>query len=108
VTYEPPVLDPARLAKDQRLALLEAKVAFLLDEVSGLRSLVRHLGADKLADLPTMQQTRDSFDYQWRSLPEGLPRRIEQIRSVTDLPIAVGFGVSDRSAAADMICPDWQ
>ena len=71
MTYEPPVLDPARLAKDQRLALLEAKVAFLLDEVSGLRSLVRHLGADKLADLPTMQQTRDSFDYQWRSLPEG-------------------------------------
>ena len=30
-----------------------------------------------------------------RSLPEDLPRHIEQIRSVTDLPIAVGFGISD-------------
>ena len=69
--YEPPAFDASRLSKDERIRLLEAKVAFLLDEVSGLRSVVRHLAADKLDELPIMQQTRDSFDYQWRSLPEG-------------------------------------
>lgn len=71
MTYEAPVFDPTRLSKDERIQLLEAKVAFLLDEVSGLRSLMRHVAADKLAELPTVQQTRDSFNYQWRSLPEG-------------------------------------
>src|SRR5207249_4121331 len=60
----------SRLSKDERIQLLEAKVAFLLDEVSGLRSVVRHLAAEKLDRLP-MLQTRDSFDYQWRNLPEG-------------------------------------
>lgn len=69
--YEPPAFDSWRLPKDERIRLLEAKVAFLLDEVSGLRSIVRHLSADKLSELPMIQQTRDSFDYQWRSLPEG-------------------------------------
>src|SRR5438067_13840098 len=71
MTYEAPAFDPTRLSKDERIQLLEAKVAFLLDEVSGLRSLMRHVAADKLAELPTQQQTRDSFNYQWRSLPEG-------------------------------------
>jgi SAM-dependent methyltransferase len=69
--YEPPVFDAGGMTKDQRIELLEAKVAFLLDEVSSLRSVVRHLAAEKLGELPIIQQTRDSFDYQWRSLPEG-------------------------------------
>jgi SAM-dependent methyltransferase len=69
--YEPPQVDAASLSKDERLRLLEAQVAFLLDEVSGLRSLMRHVAADKMNDLPLVRQTRESFDYQWRHLPEG-------------------------------------
>lgn len=69
--YEPPTFESGRLSKDERIQLLEAKIAFLLDEVSGLRSVVRHLAAEKLDQLPTMRQTRASFDYQWRSLPKG-------------------------------------
>jgi SAM-dependent methyltransferase len=55
----------------ERISLLEAKVDYLLDEVSQLRGLVRHLVADKLEALPILKQTRESFDYQWRELPEG-------------------------------------
>lgn len=71
MSYEPPAFDPARRWPHKRVRLLEAKVEYLLDEVSQLRSLVRHLAAEKLQSLPLVQQTRDSFDYQWRNLPEG-------------------------------------
>jgi SAM-dependent methyltransferase len=69
--YEPPVYDPRGLSKDERIRVLEAKVAFLLDEVSSLRTLMRHVASEKLGSLPIIAQTKDSFDYQWRSLPEG-------------------------------------
>ena len=71
MTYEPPSFDARRLSRRERIRLLEAKVAFLLDEVSGLRTVVRHLAAANREQLPQVQQTRDSFDYQWRDLPEG-------------------------------------
>jgi SAM-dependent methyltransferase len=71
MAYEAPAFDPTKLSKDERIQLLEAKVAFLLDEVSSLRTLMRHVSADKLAELQTAEQTRDSFNYQWRSLPQG-------------------------------------
>ncbi len=70
-SYETPDFNPAGMSTAQRLELLEAKSAFLLDEVSQLRSLVRHLVAEKVDSLPMFQQTRDSFDYQWGNLPEG-------------------------------------
>jgi SAM-dependent methyltransferase len=63
--------DPSQCDEPTRQRLLEAKVAYLLDEVSGLRSLVRHLVAERLEQLPIAGHTRASFDYQWRSLPEG-------------------------------------
>jgi SAM-dependent methyltransferase len=63
--------DPARYDQTTRVNLLEAKVAYLLDEVSGLRTLVRHLVAERAEGLPIVGQTRASFDYQWRKLPEG-------------------------------------
>ncbi len=71
MSYEPPDVDPSKLSRDEKIRLLEAKVAFLLDEVSGLRSLARHLVAERLGQLPLFQQTQDSFDYQWRNLPAG-------------------------------------
>jgi SAM-dependent methyltransferase len=59
--YDPPT----------RQRLLEKQVAYLLDEVSALRSTVRHLTAAMPDALPGSGQTRASFDYQWRALPEG-------------------------------------
>jgi SAM-dependent methyltransferase len=56
---------------EMRTGLLESKVAYLLDEVSGLRSLVRYLAADRIRELPVVQETKDSFNYQWGHLPEG-------------------------------------
>jgi len=56
---------------EERFAKIESKVDFLLDEVSQLRSLVRHLAGDTIQDWPILWATRESFDYQWRNLPEG-------------------------------------
>ena len=36
-----------------------------------LTDLVRHLAGDRIQDWPIVRATRDSFDYQWRNLPEG-------------------------------------
>jgi SAM-dependent methyltransferase len=71
MNYETQPFDPAKHSQDDRIRYLEAKVAFLLDEVSGLRCLVRYLSSDKINEFPIVQQTRDSFNYQWQSLPEG-------------------------------------
>jgi SAM-dependent methyltransferase len=63
--------DPGRYDPETRLRILEAKMTYLIDEVSGLRTLVRHLVDDSIERMPIVGQTRASFDYQWRSLPEG-------------------------------------
>jgi glycosyltransferase involved in cell wall biosynthesis/SAM-dependent methyltransferase len=63
--------DPYKYPQDTRIEFLEKKVGFLLDEVSELRSLMRHLIADKLEDLQIINRTARSFDYQWRELPDG-------------------------------------
>ena len=55
----------------ERTSFLEVKTTFLQDEVSQLRSIMRHLVADKMDKMPIFQQTRDSFNYQWEQLPEG-------------------------------------
>ena len=65
-----PVLGPI-LAREKRVQMLEAKTEFLLDEVSTLRQIVRHVAADKMKEI-TAQQTLDSFDYQWDAIPEGM------------------------------------
>lgn len=63
--------DPTSYSQDERIRFLEAKVAFLLDEVSDMRSRLRYLVAEKRDDLPIFQQTKDSFNFQWDRLPEG-------------------------------------
>ena len=45
-------------------------MAFLLAEASKLRSIVRHLRFGPDFRLPLIDQTYDSFDYQWRELNE--------------------------------------
>lgn len=69
--YESPSFDPESYSTNERMKLLEAKVEFLQDEVSGLRRRLRWSDAGKIGELPLSQQTRESFDFQWRSLPEG-------------------------------------
>jgi SAM-dependent methyltransferase len=95
MSYEPPVFSPAHKSIDERVGLLEAKMEYLLDEVSQIRSLLRHLVAEKMDTLPIFQQTRDSFDYQWRNLPEGheMPssdawraKAPDEVAKFTDLP----------------------
>lgn len=44
---------------------------YLQLEVSRLRSLVRHLTAGVIRDLPMQAQTKDSFDYQWGHTDDG-------------------------------------
>jgi SAM-dependent methyltransferase len=94
-SYAPDAFDPTRLKHEARTQVLEAKVAYLLDEVSGLRTLVRHLIADRIDQLPIVRQTRSSFNYQWRNLPEGQAmlsnpefraRVPTQISELADLP----------------------
>lgn len=63
--------DSKKYSTEERLLFLESKVAFLLDEVSGLRSLVRYLAAGRILELPIVQETKDSFNFQWGHLPEG-------------------------------------
>ncbi|MBF0103259.1 MAG: class I SAM-dependent methyltransferase, partial [Desulfobacterales bacterium] len=71
MNYELPMFNAEQFSKDERLLFLEAKVSYLLDEVSSLRSLIRYLIADKIHDLPLYQQTKDSFNFQWGHLQEG-------------------------------------
>jgi SAM-dependent methyltransferase len=63
--------DGTQLHWKQRLHFLENKVSYLLDEVSQLRTIVRHLTAAQPDAIQQSGQTRDSFDYQWKALPEG-------------------------------------
>ncbi len=63
--------DGEKLHWKQRLHYLETKMAYLLDEVSQLRTIVRHLTAAQPDAIQQSGQTRDSFDYQWKALPEG-------------------------------------
>ena len=69
--YEIPAFTPEQYKQEERIKFLEAKISFLLDDVSSLKSLVRHLASDGIDKLPIFQRTRDSFDYQWERLPEG-------------------------------------
>ncbi len=56
---------------EDRIALLEEQVRYLLDESSRMASLLRHLAAPVMQDLPLARQTRGSFDFQWEKLPRG-------------------------------------
>ncbi len=47
-------------------------VRFLLEEVSDLRAIVRHLAADSATYAARIDQTYQSFDYQWRELNESV------------------------------------
>jgi len=51
--------------------IMNVKIDYLQDEVSQLRTLMRHLVAAQNLELPHISQTKGSFDYQWREIPEG-------------------------------------
>ncbi len=73
--YHPPELDAEKHATADRVRFLEAKVAWLTDEVGELRSAVRALtgeaAAMRTAAGPDVHETCASFDYQWDSAASG-------------------------------------
>lgn len=50
---------------------VRSEIDYLQFEVSRLRSIVRHLAADRINTFPIERDTRDSFDYQWSDTPDG-------------------------------------
>jgi 2-polyprenyl-3-methyl-5-hydroxy-6-metoxy-1,4-benzoquinol methylase len=50
---------------------IRSELKYLQFEVSRLRSMVRHLSAATIRDFPLTRETNDSFDYQWRDMPDG-------------------------------------
>lgn len=54
------------------MKFLSDYVQYLLNEVSELRTIVRHLAAESTNYQQFIIETRESFDYQWKNLSEGL------------------------------------
>ena len=52
-------------------SLQKEQIRFLADEISELRSIVRHLAAESPAYQQYIVETRESFDFQWTNLSEG-------------------------------------
>lgn len=50
---------------------VRAELDYLHLEVSRLRSLVRHLSASRINELPLYAKSRSSFDYQWKDTVDG-------------------------------------
>ena len=74
---------------------IRSEIDYLHFEVSRLRSIVRHLAADRINTLPVERDTRESFDYQWSDTPDGdwtksrpelKERERNSVRSFTRLP----------------------
>jgi SAM-dependent methyltransferase len=54
-----------------RIAYLEQVVRYLDFQVANQASLLRHLAAPVIRELPMVRQTRESFDFQWAEIPAG-------------------------------------
>jgi SAM-dependent methyltransferase len=61
--------EPLGHAPDERLAMLEAKVEYLLDELYRLKSQMRSLLPQSAAIAGLRRYQVESFDYEWRHLP---------------------------------------
>ncbi len=59
------------LMDDARLRSLEHKVDYLVYEVRRQASILRYLSADSIHHLPIKSYTKDSFNFQWRDMPDG-------------------------------------
>jgi SAM-dependent methyltransferase len=62
---------PATTSDTTALANLRHELDYLQLEVSRLRSLVRYMTAGTIHEMPLQMQTRESFDFQWSSMPDG-------------------------------------
>jgi 2-polyprenyl-3-methyl-5-hydroxy-6-metoxy-1,4-benzoquinol methylase len=79
---------------DQQL-LMTAQIRYLLDQVSELRSIMRYLTVESPNFQRYIEETRDSFDYQWKNLSEGVnlvsdknfrEQSVSLLEQYTDLP----------------------
>ncbi|MBF0417951.1 MAG: class I SAM-dependent methyltransferase, partial [Magnetococcales bacterium] len=57
--------------RDERIRALELKVDYLVYELSRVTSIQRYLAGDSIHHMPIKSYTRDSFDFQWRDMPDG-------------------------------------
>lgn len=55
----------------QRVAYLEEVGRYLDHQVTNQASLLRHLAAPIIAELPQVRETKASFDFQWAEIPAG-------------------------------------
>lgn len=55
----------------ERVAYLEEVVRYLDFQVTSQASLLRHLSAPVIAELPQVRETKASFDFQWAEIPAG-------------------------------------
>jgi SAM-dependent methyltransferase len=62
---------PVKWPAEDRVAYLESVVDYLLWQTSNQAVLLRHLAASIAPDLPSVRQTKDSFDFQWAEIPIG-------------------------------------
>lgn len=56
---------------DSVVSKYDPTIEYLYWEISELRSQVRYLTADRGSDLPSIQLTKDKFNYQWDAIPDG-------------------------------------
>lgn len=68
----PPLPEAAPAPADSTSAAHAEILRFLLHETSALRRHVRHLIAENRHYRTLIEQTANSFDYQWQELPEGM------------------------------------
>jgi SAM-dependent methyltransferase len=59
------------LSNEKRLSELKSQVDYLVYEVQRQGSLIRYLAADSIHNMPIKSYTKDSFEYQWRDMPDG-------------------------------------
>lgn len=57
--------------RDERIEYLERVVDYLLWQTTNQATLLRHLAAPVIHDLPIVAQTKASFDFQWGQIPTG-------------------------------------
>ena len=82
-------------SNSDRQLLLNAQIQYLLDQVSELRSLMRYLIVESPNYQRYIEETRDSFDFQWNNLSEGAnlvsdknfrEKSVSLLEEYTDLP----------------------
>jgi SAM-dependent methyltransferase len=63
--------DRAKWSREERIVYLEQVVDYLSRQCTRQADLLRHVSAPIVPDLPSVRQTKASFDFQWADIPVG-------------------------------------